>query len=36
MAVVIDQGVLYAITAVGAALTIWFVIPRPWRRKSRV
>lgn len=22
--------------AVGAALTIWFVIPRPWRRKSRV
>jgi hypothetical protein len=27
------QDILYAITATGVLVTLWYVIPRPWRRR---
>lgn len=26
------EDVLYVITALGVGITLWYVIPRPWRR----
>jgi hypothetical protein len=33
-AITMVQDILYAITGIGIAVTIWYVIPRPWRRNG--
>lgn len=35
MLVTVVQDILYGITALGVAFTLWHVTPRPWRRSAR-